>query len=363
MAGACCLLPETIGGRYNIYLWSQPLHVLDKVRNVLCSEPCHIQESLDNSVVKLIGVDIANVIETISNALSLLEQAALKILLFEGDSPSVTAFGSVMSFDQLLRSLEGQWVVGLLREGRYKSVIQPIVSAADPRRIYAYEFLLRGLDQDGKIIAPVDLFKAAAHHNILPTLDHVARHSAVTTAAQLGIAEKLFINFTPAAIFDPAICMQSTLEAITAHGFQPENVVFEIVESEVVADMPHLCRIVEYCRAEGFKLALDDFGAGFNNLGTYLDLKPDYIKIDRQLTDRMIGDSHRREMVGGFIASAQRDGTKIIAEGIEDAAAADILTDMGVDYLQGYYFGRPADRPMPILLPEKTVAKTGGQLV
>jgi EAL domain-containing protein (putative c-di-GMP-specific phosphodiesterase class I) len=351
------VLPEALGGRYNIYLWSQPLHVLAKAKEVLRSGRFRLGQNRDGLMVGLVGADITEVINTLSNSLSQVEKSALKILLFQGDEPAVEEYGSVVTFDHLLRALEGQWVVSLLKEGRYKSVVQPIVTAGEQTKVYAYEFLLRGLDEGGNIIAPIDIFKAAATHDLLPTLDHAARHSAVATAARLGITEKLFINFSPAAIFDPAICLKSTLEAIASHGFNPENVVFEIVESEVIADMPHLVKIVDYCRAHGLRMALDDFGAGFNNLGTYLDLKPDYIKIDKQLTARMVGDKHRREMVGGFIASAHRSGTKIIAEGIEDKATAEVLIALGVDYLQGYYYGYPAASQQPISLTDASAAQ------
>jgi EAL domain-containing protein (putative c-di-GMP-specific phosphodiesterase class I) len=354
MSCGSCSLPEAVAGRYNIYFWSSPLHVLDKIQQALHSEAYFFAPPQDGGMLELGNSDIGEVIDVLSVVLSPSEKAAVKILLFRGPQPSPGEYGSVTSFDRLCSALESQWLLELLKEGRYKSVVQPIVSASGPAHIFAYEFLLRGIDSKGAPVPPIKLFEAATNYNLMVMLDRVARHCAITTAARLGIQEKLFINFMPAAIYDPTVCLKPTFDVINAQGFKPENVVFEIVESEVVSDIRHLRDIVAYFRQSGFPLALDDFGAGFNNLGIYLELKPDYIKLDKQLTDRIVDDQHRREMVGGFIASAQRNGAKIIAEGIEDQHSADILKALGVDFLQGYYFGYPSETVQPASLPAQS---------
>lgn len=342
MACVGCSLPDRIEGRHNMYVWSSPSHVLRKIENELTSRSIRAVPGGNSDVLRFSGVDVLQFVEKVSGFLSAAEQAATKILCFHGDEPSVAEYGMVTRFDEFSGFLDSQWLVELLSEGRYTSFIQPIVSAHNPTKVHAYEFLLRGFDRSGVVISPVKLFDAARDHQTLFTLDRAARHSAVASAARLGVREKLFINFMPGAIYDPAICLNSTITAIIKQGFDPHDVVFEIVESDAVGDRHHLRQIVDFVRNAGFKVALDDFGAGFNNIGTFFELKPDYIKLDKQLTWRVAEDAHRREMVGGFIQSAHRSGAIIIAEGIEDQATADLLTSMGADYLQGYHIAYPA---------------------
>lgn len=337
-----CSLPDRIEGRHNIYVWSSPDYVLRKIKSELTSLSMRADASSNSDVLKLSDIDISQFVADVCGFLSPAEQAGTKILYFSGDEPSVAEYGMVTRFDELARLLDDQWLIELLFEGRYTSFIQPIVNARSQTKIHAYEFLLRGFDKSGVVISPEKLFEAARDHHTLFTLDRAARHSAVSAAARLGVREKLFINFMPGAIYDPVVCMNSTISAIAKEGFDPQDVVFEIVESDSIGDRRHLRQIVDFVRNAGFKVALDDFGAGFNNIGTFLELKPEYIKLDKQLTWRVAEDSYRREMVGSFIQSAHQSGTIIIAEGIEDQANADLLTSMGADYLQGYHIAYPA---------------------
>ena len=88
-------------------------------------------------------------------------------------------------------------------------------------------------------------------------------------------------------------------------------------------------------------VALDDFGSGFSNLETYFALRPDFMKIDKSITNRL-HETGPRDLLSGLIANCRQEGVKTISEGIETADQAEICRSMGVDYLQGYLFGRPA---------------------
>ena len=91
----------------------------------------------------------------------------------------------------------------------------------------------------------------------------------------------------PGSVYDPGVCLRTTVNAIVKAEIPPERVIFEIVESERVKDMGHLRGIVNFYRSAGFKIALDDYGSGYNNLDTLMQLEPDYLKLDKSLVQRM----------------------------------------------------------------------------
>jgi EAL domain-containing protein (putative c-di-GMP-specific phosphodiesterase class I) len=128
-------------------------------------------------------------------------------------------------------------------------------------------------------------------------------------------------------------------------GLHRGQVVFEVIESEFVRDMDHLKGILDYYRASGFKVALDDVGAGYSNLNLLRHLRPDFIKIDRDLTTDVHRDDYKGLIMQKLLEIAQGLGLRTIAEGIEHEDEFDWLRAHSADYAQGYFFARPATPP------------------
>jgi|GEM_PF-4971716 len=110
------------------------------------------------------------------------------------------------------------WLLRVLAENQLTAHFQPIVVAAHPEQVYAYECLLRG-HLDEQLIYPGKLLDAAKRMDALFQLDRRAREAAIRTAANHNIQQKIFINFTPTAIYDPEYCLRSTIELITQLNF------------------------------------------------------------------------------------------------------------------------------------------------
>jgi EAL domain-containing protein (putative c-di-GMP-specific phosphodiesterase class I) len=159
--------------------------------------------------------------------------------------------------------------------------------------------------------------------------------------AQHAPGAKVFINFMPSSIYGPVFCMKSTMHAMSQTRLKPEDIVFEVVESEAVHDAKHLKKICNYYRDHGFKFALDDVGTGSNSLQMVCDLHPDYIKIDKSLVSGL-GNLMYRSTVGKIVDLADEFNVAVIAEGIEDLPTAEICSKLGIQFMQGYYFARPA---------------------
>ncbi|CAA9590517.1 hypothetical protein AVDCRST_MAG81-5446 [uncultured Synechococcales cyanobacterium] len=177
-------------------------------------------------------------------------------------------------------------------------------------------------------------------------LDLAARRSAIQAAFRHGLQNKLFINFIPTAIYDPAFCLRSTIAAIDEAGISHENVVFEVVESDQSPDIVHLQNILSFYRDSGFQVALDDLGAGYSGLNLIHQLRPDFIKLDMALSRNVHQDPYKALIAEKLLEIAQHLNIQTIAEGIESEEELHWVREHGATFVQGYLIGKPAALPM-----------------
>jgi EAL domain-containing protein (putative c-di-GMP-specific phosphodiesterase class I) len=275
-----------------------------------------------------------------------LEVQNARALVTEHDRPvSVADLGAMQPLGELLARVRGEWLAEVIREERLMTVFQPIVCSGRPGVVFAHECLLRGLDRDGVPIPPGRLYETARAAGLLFPLDRAARLRAIRAAVEQSLSGLIFINFNPASIYDPAFCLRSTIAATSAAGLAPDRVVFEVVESdEAHADLP---TILARYRAAGFRVALDDLGAGFGSLNRLARLRPDFIKVDMDLIQGVDRDSYKAGITAKILEMAQHLGIGTIAEGVETERELEWVEAHGVDYVQGFLFGRPACPPQP----------------
>lgn len=248
------------------------------------------------------------------------------------------------SLRTFMAKVQCRWLTGILREGRLRTVFQPIMSCAAGGGVYGYEALLR-CDESGREVSPADIFGVARGADLLSQLDRRACRSAVMEAARYKIPTKLFVNVTPTVISNSEGCVENAVNFLGGAGLHPRQIVLEVVESEEVSDWRHFNRVLELYRGRGFEIALDDFGAGYSSLTTFSRLRPDYIKLDMDLIRAVHLDPHKATLAGKLIEAAREVGVKVIAEGIESAGEYDWVKGRGVDYVQGFYICRPAAPP------------------
>lgn len=172
---------------------------------------------------------------------------------------------------------------------------QPIVNVQE-RTVFAYEALVRGTDDAGagEILGRVN-------EDNRYRFDQGCRTKAVELAARLGIDCYVSINFLPNAVYEPAACIRSTLNAAARFDFPTERLLFEVTENENAIDRDHLKGILEDYKQCGFKTAIDDFGAGYSGLGLLAELQPDLIKIDMALVRDIDTHSTRQAIVAGIL--------------------------------------------------------------
>ncbi|BCM93001.1 putative cyclic di-GMP phosphodiesterase PdeC [Abditibacteriota bacterium] len=272
---------------------------------------------------------------------------------FAGDLPQAQDYFEVESLPDFVAHVRAAWLIEVLRDQRVYSVFQPIVRcdatsvAGKIPSIFAYECLLRG-EHNGQTISPAAMFDLARATDLVFQLDLAARRCAILGAGHNKITQKVFINFSPNAIYDPWHCLRSTINTVDEVGLRREQVVFEITEGERLPEIKHLKRIVQFYREEGFEVALDDMGAGYSSLNVLVALRPDYVKFDMQLIRDVDRDAHKAIVAGKLLETVQELGLSTVAEGIERPEELRWVTERGANFAQGYLFAKPATPP-PLL--------------
>ena len=317
----------------------------------LCSSQGTKADAVGGSavLVRLARSEVDRFVTALYGELKGPELAGARVVVTGGREPGPADLARVMSGEVFVNRFKAEWIVEALEAGRYTTWFQPIVSAADPdpTRPYAREGLFRMRDRDGTLIPPGHVFGVAQDAGLLFSLDLVARRSAVETAARAGVRSKVFVNFNPSSVYDPAYCLRTTAAGIEELGLRPEDVVFELTETHRAHDKAHLKGILAFYRKAGFAVALDDVGAGWSGLTMLHELRPDYAKIDMDLIRGIQDDPFKQTIVHHLVSMAREHGIRTIAEGIETEGEADWLRGEGVDFLQGYLYGRPAPLEAP----------------
>jgi EAL domain-containing protein (putative c-di-GMP-specific phosphodiesterase class I) len=128
-------------------------------------------------------------------------------------------------------------------------------------------------------------------------------------------------------------------------GWPATDFVLEITERTYAESPERLQSRADELRGHGFRIAIDDMGTGFSSLNVLAELEPEYIKLDRTLVRDLATKPIKRNLVKAITGFAQTSRSVVIAEGVEQKDEVDVLEDLGIDLVQGYYFGVPAPAP------------------
>ncbi|MBH0172693.1 EAL domain-containing protein [Fictibacillus sp. 23RED33] len=252
----------------------------------------------------------------------------------------MSVFTPWISFQQFYERMKHIDLYDIIQQQLFTTHSQPIVFLQSGE-IYGYEFLLRPSTEEFKF-KPYELFQFAERAGLQALLDGNARMTSIrNSAGAVSPGLKRFINFLPSSIYDPKHCLATTFKAAADAGVDPNDLVFEVVETEEIADIDHLKSILQAYQEQGMKVALDDLGAGHSTLSVLKELKPDYVKIDRKIVSFCDEDASKEDMIQKIVEVAREIGAVVLAEGIERKEEADIALKCGVELAQGYYFGRP----------------------
>lgn len=259
----------------------------------------------------------------------------------ENDTPGMLPW---LPFSQIAARFQNMGMVDIITQEKFTSFLQPIVNEEED--VVAYEFLLRAAPGEAPF-NPFELFDVARRTGMHSFLDRAARIAAIRRSAEvLPRGVKRFINFLPSSIYNPDYCLKHTFAAIQRYDQDPQDFVFEVVETERIIDMPHLQRIFNVYRSRGVSVALDDVGSGFSTPEVLSNLRPDFVKIDRGLIDRCDESSDKQRRIEEIVNISSSFGGTVLAEGIERREEYEFCRSLGISLAQGYLFGRPEAEPV-----------------
>lgn len=269
--------------------------------------------------------------------------------MFRGDqlAPRLT---SASRLQQVLAGLQttSSGVQGRFGAYALGSHFQPIFSLSHCR-VIGHEALMRAKNSLGDPVSPLAVLNACSASSLrdcdnLSRIVHLANYSFETHTDQW-----LFLNVHPSTLLgraEPEI--DQMIDELAQHfGFDTRQIVLEILEGSV----PHtekLESLVKLARSKRFLIALDDFGAGHSNFDRVWSLQPDIVKLDRTLAVRAANNAAQQRVVAQMVSLLHECGSLVLMEGIETAQEALIAMDADVDFVQGYYFGRPSPLTVPM---------------
>ncbi len=232
-----------------------------------------------------------------------------------------------------------------LKDDRLVIHLQPVVALADSRTRH-YEALVRMQEEDGAIVPPGVFLPAAERFGLMPQLDRrVVEKSFELLARRPDV--NLFVNLAAASLTDEALL--GWIETrVAGLGLAPGRVTFEITETTAVSDLVHVQRWIRRLKELGCGFAIDDFGTGFSSFGYLRSLPVDFVKIDGSFVRDIDTDATSRALVAGMVSVIHALGKEVVAEMVERESVAVVLRALGVEYGQGWLWGRP--------VPEATLA-------
>jgi diguanylate cyclase (GGDEF)-like protein len=243
----------------------------------------------------------------------------------------------------------GKELEAIIKGRRITPVYQPIVSL-QTGTIMGYEALSRG-PADSPLHYPANLFRVAIATNRLLALEQLCRETALRHATTLGVKQLLFLNMNAEVVKDPDFRGGLTKAFLIRQGLNPDQVTFEITERTAITDFESFAKSLNHYRQQGYRIAVDDAGAGYSSLEAIAALRPNYIKLDRSIIHAINKDPLKQAMVDAMTKLAAVIHSKVIAEGIESADELSTLISKGVHYGQGYFLARP-DFPPPKISEE-----------
>jgi EAL domain-containing protein (putative c-di-GMP-specific phosphodiesterase class I) len=281
-----------------------------------------LEQGAHRYLLKPVAVDVLT--EAVAGAARLHRLAKLKrqMLAHLGTDDRLLAdrAGLEACFESGLRSL--------------RLVYQPIVGSTNGA-IYGYEALVR--TSEARLPHPGVLFDAAERLDRVHELGRAVRNKAAEFLG-LGGIPVAFVNVHPQELADDALLLPDA--PLSRHA---RSVVLEITERQSIEGVPDLHERIKALRALGYRLAIDDLGAGYAGLTSFTALEPDVVKLDMALIRGCDHEPMKQQLIRSMTALCGELGARVVAEGIETEAERDTVVGLGCDLLQGFLLGRPAE--------------------
>jgi len=252
--------------------------------------------------------------------------------------------------DASVRHEEMKWVsriTSAVEEDRLELFYQPIVGIgkSNAKARGHYELLLRMRDEHGELVQPNSFIPAAERYNLMSTLDRWVIHEALSQLAdrnpEAGQARfTLAINLSGSSLSEDRF-LEFVIEELTKQKLPSGAICFEITETAAISNLSRVIHFMQTLKKLGCMFSLDDFGSGLSSFTYLKNLPVDFLKIDGQFISNVATDVVDESMVCAINQVGKAMGIETIAERVETREVLDKLSELGIEYAQGYFIARP----------------------
>ncbi len=266
------------------------------------------------------------------------EETLNRALQKSGDSFDIYAHSDDRETQRMLNARCAAEIIDCVRNGSFHLAYQPVLDPAT-RQPVLYEALLRLRDSAGEYVTAGHLIPIAERLGLIRLIDRAVLQLALETLHRFPEA-RLAINMSATTANDPRWNSQ-LVDLIAAAEPLNERLIIELTENIALSDLPVAIAFFKRLRAAGCCVAIDDFGSGFTMFNHLRELPIDIIKLDGIYCRDLASNMETRFLAKSLIDIARHFGIKTVAEWVETESDANVLVELGIDYLQGNYFAAP----------------------
>lgn len=286
----------------------------------------------DNTVFITLSCGIA------SNEEALIIKANVALQIAKNNTKGIVTYDSSLDTTEQI-SLNNEALSMLkeaIQEDRVVPYFQPIYNT-HTKKIEKYESLARIILENDEVVAPFVFLDIAIKAKLYPEITKAMIRKSFEYFEDKEYEFSINISIHDIQNKKTMDYLKDKIEKFP----DPQRVVFEILENDKVENYEILKNFINEMKKYGCKIAIDDFGSGYSNFSHIFELHVDYLKIDASLVKFITTDENSRVIVKTIINFASNLGLKTIAEFVEDKDSLDLLEKMGIDFIQGYYIGKP----------------------
>lgn len=302
------------------------------IKNIIASIQEKKYEIDENTIFVTISCGIA------SNKKQIITKADMALQISKNDKRSVITYDESLDATEIIN--HNNKGIALLKDAiendKITPYFQPIYNVKT-KKIEKYESLARIVQDDGTVITPYQFLDIAIKSKLYPSITRNIIRKSFEFFKDKDYEFSINISVNDVLNSNTADFIVKSLEDFET----PQKIVFEILESDKIENYQELKEFISKVKKFECKIALDDFGSGYSNFSHILELDVDYIKIDASLVKKVASDENAKKIVKTIIQFASSLEIETIGEFVEDRKSLEILEKMDIDYVQGYYIGKP----------------------
>jgi len=313
--------------------------VADKILRAFREHPIQTPSGPIHVTVTIGGVTFPAQVQTAVDAITRAEAAMHEAKRLGRDGFRAYRMSEAQRRDHRQSIAVCEQVTEALKADRLMFAFQPVVACSSHEKQF-YECLIRMRDLDGEIVPAAAFVPTVERLGLVRVLDRRSLELAIHELARHEHA-CLALNISGLTATEPS-WLRALMALVGTRRDLARRLIVEITETAAIQDIEETSRFVATVRGLGCRIALDDFGAGYTSFRHLKALTVDIVKIDGSFVHDIADNGDNRLFVRTLVGLARNFGLQTVAERVETAAEAAVLADLGVDSLQGYYFGRPA---------------------